>query len=929
MESSDPTTEVMGAASAAVSAAAAATGREPPLLSTLRPRRLAALVAAATALVVALGGGAVATAAGAFTVTPSSGTPQNTSIGSAFEQRLVVTVSGLATGTGCPASVTFSAPSSGASAVFSTPRTGTDTVGPVSRTADATGDCIYRSSTLSANDTVGSYTVSASLAGGSAPVAFSLTNDGIMASAGTRQTAQDGSGFVTPFQVTVYTDGAPAKGVGVDFVAPNAGPSGVFATTNTDTATATTNAMGVATAPTFTANDTQGTYTVTATTTAISGTASFTLTNSAAGLPSSIAASAGVKQSAIIGATYAQALQVKVTDANGNPVQGVEVTFAAGSSSSGASGSFVGSGPSAMAVTGSDGVAVSPELQANEVVGTFTVTATTAGLGTAAEFTLTNLGPTSIVASTGARQSAVIGATYARALGVKVTYNGNPVQGVEVTFAAGSATTGASGSFVGAGPSAMAVTGSDGVAVSPHLQANGMAGTFTVTATTAGLDTAAEFTLTNLGPTSIVASKGAGQSAVIGATYARALRVKVTYEGKPVQGVEVTFAAGSASSGASGSFVGSGPNAMAVTGSDGVAVSPRLEANGMAGTFTVTATTAGLGTAADFTLTNLGPTSIVASKGARQSAVIGATYARALRVKVTYRGKPVQGVEVSFAAGSASSGASGTFVGAGPSATAVTGSDGVAVSPRLEANESPGTFTVTATTAGLGTAAKFTLTNLGPTSIVASKGARQSAVIGAAYARGLRVKVTHKGRPVQGVEVTFAAGSATTGASGSFVGSGPSAMAVTGSDGVAVSPRLEANEMAGTFTVTATTAGLGTAAKFTLTNLGGAPATVTPGAGVTQKTAVGHAFGIPLSVTVSDAEKNPLAGVKVTFAAPARGASGTFATTHTRTVTVKTNASGIAVAPDLRANDVSGGYIVTASVRGVSPPVAFALVNEA
>jgi hypothetical protein len=59
--------------------------------------------------------------------------------------------------------------------------------------------------------------------------------------------------------------------------------------------------------------------------------------------------------------------------------------------------------------------------------------------------------------------------------------------------------------------------------------------------------------------------------------------------------------------------------------------------------------------------------------------------------------------------------------------------------------------------------------------------------------------------------------------------------------------------------------------------------------------------------------------------APAHGASARFAH-RGRTVAVKSDAHGIAVAPALVANGVPGGYVVRASVRGARP-AAFALVN--
>jgi hypothetical protein len=108
----------------------------------------------------------------------------------------------------------------------------------------------------------------------------------------------------------------------------------------------------------------------------------------------------------------------------------------------------------------------------------------------------------------------------------------------------------------------------------------------------------------------------------------------------------------------------------------------------------------------------------------------------------------------------------------------------------------------------------------------------------------------------------------------------------------------------------------------------GKPAKVTAGVGAMQSTPVGARFPIRLAVTVTDAEKDPVPGALVTFSAPARGPSGRFATRGRRrhSVTVKTDACGVAVAPAFTANDEQGGYIVKASVEHVRP-AAFALVN--
>ena len=224
------------------------------------------------------------------------------------------------------------------------------------------------------------------------------------------------------------------------------------------------------------------------------------------------------------------------------------------------------------------------------------------------------------------------------------------------------------------------------------------------------------------------------------------------------------------------------------------------------------------------------------------------------------------------------------------------------------------------------------------------------------------------GNTVAGATVTFTLGSGTAGSSAcgasatagaSFVGGGAQATATTDASGVATSPPLMANAAAGRFTATATVSDAGGAASpaggsgsgaggssaaietsFALANLAGAPARIAAGVGATESTEAGARFPIGLAVTVTDAEKNPVPGALVTFAAPASGPSGRFTirsagrgqdrprVSHPRAVKVETDACGIAVAPPLTATREQGGYIVKATA-GRARPAAFALVNEA
>ena len=144
-------------------------------------------------------------------------------------------------------------------------------------------------------------------------------------------------------------------------------------------------------------------------------------------------------------------------------------------------------------------------------------------------------------------------------------------------------------------------------------------------------------------------------------------------------------------------------------------------------------------------------------------------------------------------------------------------------------------------------------------------------------------------------------------------------------NGVATSPGILANKVAGAFTVTAPAAGA-PAAVFVLTNVAARAASVAVGAAGGSSTTVGTRFAVPLAVTVTDKDGNPVAHAKVVFSAPKKGASGRF-THERRRVSVTTGVKGIAVAPRFTANDVAGGFVVTVRVVGSSARAAFALVN--
>lgn len=692
---------------------------------------------------------------------------------------------------------------------------------------------------------------------------------------GTPQSAKLGLPFADPLQVIlINTDNCPVTtplaGIAVTFSAPGSGPSGTFASSGSNAALVGTNATGAATAPQLTANRLPGGYQVVAS--SDYGSVNFSLVNTASGVPATIAPKSPASQSATVSTSYAQPLQAQVLDATGAPIVGATVTFTLGSGGGGGSGngagaggpgaSFTGGQSQATAVTDNSGIATSPTLTANTVVGKFTAAAATAGITEPASFRLDSLAgkPPTVKPVGRSKLSAAVNSRYARRLEVKVTdAAGRPLQGESVTFTLGSGGGGGAGA-----------------------------------------------------------------------------------------------AGGSGAAGPGASFPGGSAQATETTDADGVGASPRFEANATAGSFTATAAVAGVIDPVEFSLDNLAgtPPRIHLLGAKSRSATVATRYGAPLRVKLTNaKGKPIQGETVTFTLGSSAVGGGGGAGGAGSAgavfpggsaqATETTNAAGTATSPRFDANGTAGTFTGTATVSGSNASAGFQLANLtGKPPRIEPLTARLSGVVGSNYPRPLEVKVVDPhGKPMQGQTVTFILGASTnagggggsggTGAGASFGGGSTQATATTNAKGIATSPRPQANTTGGTFTATATIAGSTAAASFQLDNRAAAPTTVTAGAAANESASIGTRFAIPLAVTVTDKHGNPVAGALVTFTAPSRGAAGSFAgSRHARphTVRVRTNSSGIAVAPGFVANRTGGGYVVKATVKGATA-AAFALVN--
>jgi len=622
-----------------------------------------------------------------FALSLTGGNYQSTSSGSAFVAPLVVAVTasdGLDPVDG--AVVTFEAPSSGPSATLS-----------ASQVTLSNGSA---SVTATANSSPGPYAVNASVSGVNTQASFALTNLGpqsaIATASGSDQSMTVSTAAAAPLVATV-TDvhGNPIPNVTVTFSGPGSGAGVTFPFGNI----AVTNALGQASLD-VSANTSAGSYTVSASVSGISTVAQFMLKNNP-GAANAITVTSGSGQNALVNTAFAAPLVATVTDAFGNLVPNVTVTFKGPSSGAGLS--FPDGNTAATNARGQASIA----MDANTGSGSYTVTASVTGVNVPANFTLTNNpdAPAGITVASGGGQSAVVNTTFAAPLVASVTDRyGNPVSGVTVTFAG--PTSGAGSGFPNGHT---AVTNAQGQA-SLSVAANTIAGSYAVTASVTGPSALANFAATNEpgSPTAIVAAAGSGQSAIANTVFGGPLVAIITDAfGNPVGGVTVTFAV--PGSGAAASFVG---GATVVTNTQGSA-SVELVANGTAGAFTIAASISGVSTPANFDLANFSDTAtITVTSGSGQSTPVNSVFAARLVVSVTdASGHSIPNIPVTFAG--PGNGAGVSF----PAGNTVLSNSQGQASIEATANANGGSYAVTASVAGIAIPASFTLTNATPPTI--------------------------------------------------------------------------------------------------------------------------------------------------------------------------------------------------------------------
>jgi hypothetical protein len=879
-------------------------------------------------------------------ITPVTGTtPQSAVVNTAFATALAAIVLDSSSNPVSGVVVTFTAPSTTTVASGTFSDTGTNTT---TATTDATGTATIPAS-FTANPFAGNYTVNATI--NALETGFVLTNTAgtvnkvTFVGGTTPQSAVVNNAFANNLAVKVVdASNNPLGGLTVTFTAPNTttAASGVFTDSATNTTTAVTDITGTATAAVFTANPFAGAYTVTGGTAGKS--VNFALTNTAGTVNTVTAVTGTTPQTAVVNNAFTHNLAVTVLDAASKPLGGLTVTFTAPSTTTAPSGVFTDSGTNTTtATTDINGTATAAVFTANPFAGAaYTVGGATAGK--TANFSLTNTAGTvtTVTTVTGTTpQSAVVNNAFTTALAVTVLDAGSkPLGGLTVTFTAPTTTTAATGVFSDSGTNTTtAVTNINGVATAATFTANSFPGAYNVTGATGGKT--GTFALTNTAGTVSTVTPVTGttpQNAVVNNAFTTALGVTVLDSAsKPLAGLTVTFTAPTTTTAASGVFTDSGTNiTTATTNASGVATAAVFTANPFAGGYTVTGATGGK--SGSFALTNKAGTvtTVTAVTGTTpQSAVVNNTFTNAPAVTVLdVNSKPLGGLTVTFTAPSTTTAASGNFADSGTNTTtATTNISGVATAAAFTANPfAGGPYTVSGATGGVTANLSFTNTAGTIATVTAVSGSTpQSTVVNTAFAKSLGVTVLDgNGKPLGGLTVAFAAPTSNSLTPTCFLpGNANTANVSTNINGVA-SVVCTANTVADgptttnpvNYPVLATVSG--NAVQFTLTNLPGAPTTITPVAGSTpQSTPVKNFFTNNLSGTVTDQFGNAeLAGTIVTFAPPS-GASGTFAGGAN---TASTNSSGVFTAAVFTANSTAGGpYNVAASAGAAA--VNYSLTN--
>ena len=215
--------------------------------------------------------------AAASIATAAGTTPQHTAVNGFYPVPLAAIVRDSSGNPVGGVSVRFTTPSTGPSGRFSDSQTNTTTA------VTAAGTGLATAASLVANGTSGAFNATAQVTGVTLPATFALTNDpgspsGVTVTRGTPQSTTVGAAF--PDSMSVYvSDGAnPVPNLWVTFTAPTSGARAIFSRTGKAVDSVQTDARGIASASSCTADTVAGTFSVIATARNTPGSGIFSLT---------------------------------------------------------------------------------------------------------------------------------------------------------------------------------------------------------------------------------------------------------------------------------------------------------------------------------------------------------------------------------------------------------------------------------------------------------------------------------------------------------------------------------------------------------------------------------------------------------------------------------------------------------------------------
>ncbi len=714
-------------------------------------------------------------------VSPVSSTQLAGSVGDLIAEPLVVKVTddqGVARG-GVP--VSFAVAEGGG------------TVSPAVDTTDGSGEASTR---WRLGGTTGPQRVTATVAGVTNAASFTATaTAGAPASvaiqAGDNQSAVSGAPVaISPAVIVRDRFNNPVNGTSVFFTVSSGGGqvSGAGATTNT---------AGIATVGGWTLGPAVGANRLTALVVSNGVTANPITFNAVAtaGTGSAISAQSSTTLTGTVGTLVTPLPIVRVVDANGNPVAGANVTFAASTGST-----VIGSSKT----TSATGLASPDGWSIGAATGTYTLSATVGSLSPVV-FTVTARAAAASVLTVvaGNNQTAQVGRTLPIDPAVRITDAlGNPIAGQEVLFEVLSG----GGSAVARRP----VTDANGIATVGAWTLGDAPGGNTLRATATGITIAGSpvvfsATATAGVPTSLTITAGNGQSATSGSLLNVSPSVIVRdARGNPVSGVTVTFTPGANSGTVTGNSV--------ATNAAGVATAGSWRLGSIAGVQTLTASLLGVPDVVFTATATAGSASVVQVVGDTALSPFPVTSfvspLPTVRV-VDSNGNPVAGAEVVF---EVVTGVGNVLTGA----TKTTGGTGEAQLTTWRIGSTAGVYRIRALVTGLnqgGNEPTWTVTGTALTAaqvtISVTSVASQAAVASAAVGTVPVVRVVDQfGNPVQGATVTFTVGG--VGPSTVFGGTGTT-VATTDGQGFASVTSWTMGAGAGARTLTATVTGTGIA----------------------------------------------------------------------------------------------------------------------